>query len=77
MSEHVDNGADDYEERHVQFPGVKCFNETARAILVRLRDGEEAWIPKSTIHDDSEVYKDDDEGTLIVSRSIAEDKGLV
>jgi hypothetical protein len=51
-------------------------SETAKAILVDV-EGEEVWIPKSMIHDDSEVFRQGHTGTLIVSRWIAEQKGLV
>ncbi len=50
--------------------------ETSKAILVEF-EGERMWIPKSMVHDDSEVYAQGHTGTLIVSRWIAEQKGLV
>ncbi len=50
--------------------------ETEKALLVRV-EVEEVWIPKGQIHDDSEVYREGDTGTLIVSLWIAEQKGLV
>lgn len=40
-------------------------------------EGEDVWIPKGQIHDDSEVYGEGHSGVLIVSRWIAEQKGLV
>ena len=50
--------------------------ETDRAILVEI-EGEEAWVPRSIIHDDSEVYsKEHGEGTLVVPRWWAEKRGL-
>lgn len=50
--------------------------ETERAILVEI-EGEKVWVPKSQIHDDSEVYsKRSGGGVLIVSRWWAEQKGL-
>lgn len=48
--------------------------ETDRAILVDVGDDEQ-WIPKSQIHDDSEVYESGNAGTLIVSEWIAKQKG--
>jgi hypothetical protein len=36
----------------------------------------EIWIPKSVIHDDSEVYKEGAEGKLVVARWFAEKEGL-
>ncbi len=52
--------------------------ETVLAILVRIPDVEgDEWIPKSVIHDDSEVWKAGDEGTLIVQGWWAEQNGLI
>lgn len=57
---------------------------TAKAVLVRSGGGREHWIPKSGIHDDSEVYGTDDygkqqargsSGTLIVKRWFARKEG--
>lgn len=48
---------------------------TDKAILVEV-DGEEAWIPQSQIDDESEVWKDGDEGTLVIPLWLAEAKGL-
>lgn len=58
------------------FADVKCIKETARAVLVVFPDNRNAWIPKSVIDDDSEVYKDGTDGTLIVQRWFAEKEGL-
>ena len=44
----------------------ECIKETKGALLVQFRDGEEKWIPKSVIHDDSEVYKLDTDGDVVV-----------
>lgn len=49
---------------------------TEKAIHVTV-GGEACWIPQSQIHEDSEVWKEGQTGTLIVSRWIAEQKGLV
>lgn len=43
-------------------------------------EGETMWIPKSGVHDDSEVWKDEpgyNEGTLILEGWIARKKGLI
>jgi hypothetical protein len=51
--------------------------ESEKAILVEIED-EKVWVPKSQIHDDSEVYsKKSGAGELIVTRWWAEKKGLV
>ncbi len=60
----------------VEFKGVTVLRESEKAILCVV-DGEEYWIPKSQIHDDSEVYEDGTEGTLVVSEWIAREKNLV
>lgn len=52
--------------------------ETDKAVLVLADDlaqEGEIWIPKSQIHDDSEVFKADQIGYLIVSSWYAEKKG--
>ena len=42
--------------------------ESEKAICVSASDlDEETWIPKSQIHDDSEVWKNGQEGDLIVT----------
>ena len=58
------------------FDGVTCLRSTDKAILVRI-DGVDVWIPQSHVHDDSEVYKAGDEGTLVISEWMATQKGLV
>jgi hypothetical protein len=58
------------------FEDIKCHRDTPDAILVRV-EGKEVWIPKSHIHDDSEVFKKGTDGRLIISQWIAEQKGLV
>jgi hypothetical protein len=64
---------DDCVELEVEEP---VRQRTSKAILVKYC-GEEHWIPQSQIHEDSEVYAEGHTGTLIVSRWIAEQKGLV
>ena len=50
--------------------------ETDKAILVTI-EGEDHWIPKGQIHDDSECYGvESGPGVLIISRWLAEQKGL-
>jgi hypothetical protein len=50
--------------------------ETDKAILVEIK-GEEVWIPKSQIHDDSEVYASGHTGKLVITEWLAREKGLV
>lgn len=52
---------------------------TAKALRVQLESEEEPrWIPRSQIHDDSEVYDVDKNATgdLVVERWFAEKEGL-
>jgi len=55
-----------------------CIAETPQALMVEI-DGDEYWIPKSQIHDDSEVYNNDDgsEGELVITGWLAKEKGLL
>ena len=61
---------------------AKIIRKSSKALLVQL-EHEKAprWLPKSVIHDDSELYFNDDgdyseEGTLIVKQWFAEKEGL-
>ena len=51
------------DDNTVDFEDVHCIHETTKAIQVVI-DGECRWVPKSLVHDDSEVYKKGDIGTL-------------
>ena len=56
---------------------VSVIAATSKALLCDI-DGEEVWIPKSQIiEDESEVWDEDDEGTLVITEWIAKEKGLV
>lgn len=68
--------ARDEDDEGVDFPEASCLKETPKAILVNRGKGD-LWVPKSVIHDDSEVYEEGHEGTLIVKRWWAEEKGLL
>ena len=61
--------------REVTIDNVFVKAETDRAILCDI-DGDEHWIPKSQISDDSEVYQDGDEGDLVITEWLANQKGL-
>lgn len=54
---------------------VVAIGQTDKALLVKI-EGDEVWIPQSVIHDDSEVYKQGDEGDLVIYRWFAEKEGL-
>lgn len=60
----------------VQIQNVTVIRDTEKALLVEI-EGEEVWIPKKMIDDDSEVYKIGTEGTLVIPLWLAEEKDLV
>lgn len=65
-------------DKTVSLNDAVCTKETDAALLCVI-EGEEHWIPKSQVSDDSEVFDDQDnaEGTLVVSEWIAKQRGLV
>lgn len=52
------------------------WSDSGLALLVNHNDNN-VWIPKKCIHDDSECYEPDTEGTLKIPLSIAEEKEMV
>ena len=56
-----------------KFPNCRVVTATEKALLV------EIWVPKSVIHDDSEVFDDDEnaEGMLVLEDWWAEKSGLI
>jgi len=60
----------------VLIPNVLCKVETAKAILCVI-EGEEVWVPKSQVHEDSEVFERNHEGTLAVKEWFARKEGWV
>lgn len=57
------------------FEDVAAVGETEKAVLVDF-DGEQHWVPKSQIHEDSEVQAKGDEGDLDVTLWWAQQVGL-
>lgn len=55
-----------------RFKNCFCIRETEKAILVLDADENQTWIPKSQVHDDSEVYGEDHEGDLVVTDWMAD-----
>jgi hypothetical protein len=55
---------------------VFIVNGTNKAILTESELGEQ-WIPKSAIHDDSEIWEPGDSGTLTIHGWFAERKGWI
>ena len=54
---------------------AKCIAQTEKAILVEIRRDQQ-WIPQSVILDDSEVWKEGDEGKLVIAAWFAEKERL-
>lgn len=67
---------DDEDEPDDRFEGVRCKRETDKALLVRI-NGENVWVPKSVVGDESEVYAEGHEGTLVLRHWFADKEGLV
>lgn len=75
------------EPNTVSFPNTECVEATARSIRVKIPFDNKgpnsktryvwAWIPQSQVTDDSEVWKPGDQGKLVITEWIAEQKGLV
>ncbi len=68
-------------EQTVTIDDSECINETEKAIQITLGDcrieGETIWLPKSQVHEDSEVWEKGQVGKLVVTEWIAEQKGLI
>lgn len=62
-------------EDTASFDDVVCLRSTDKAILVDI-DGDEHWIPQSQVHEDSEVYRQGQTGTLVITQWIAKQRGL-
>ena len=67
-------GSDDQADFH----DVTVLQETPKALRIVI-EGEEKWVPKSVIHDDSDVFDGDENGTgtLIVKSWWAKKEGLL
>jgi hypothetical protein len=63
-------------EQTVELEDVTVEAETDLAILCNM-DGKKRWIPKSVVHEDSEVSSEGDIGTIVLMRWFAEKEGLV
>ena len=68
----------EYGRSSVLFENAECSGESENAIYVVFEeDHEEHCIPKSQIHKDSDIREYGDTGNLIITRWIAEKRGLV
>ena len=63
-------------EEPVEIDDVTVEAETDLAILCTI-DDKKLWIPKSVVHEDSEVSGEGDTGTIVIMRWFAEKEGLV
>lgn len=62
------------DDEPITLPSVAAIHETAKALLVVI-DGLKVWVPKSQIHDDSEVYASGHTGDLVVTAWWAGENG--
>lgn len=70
---------DDETREPVTFEDAYADRETKLALLCVITLGgrkQEKWIPKSQVHDDSEVYRAGHKGKLIITGWFAEKEGL-
>ena len=67
------------EQEPFEFDVTKVIRETEKALLVETDDLDEpeVWIPKSQIHDNSEVWRKEQEGRMAISPWFARQKGYV
>ena len=65
------------DEEKVEWEDCICVGETERAIKVAGVENTPVWIPKSMIHDDSEVFALEGDGTLVVKRWWAGKQGWI
>jgi hypothetical protein len=67
------------DESTFRIEDCRVIGATDKALRVKsdFFDSGVEWIPKSQIHDDSEVYKEGTDGTLIVTAWFAEQRGWV
>ena len=60
----------------VEIDDVTVEAETDLALLCSVED-KKHWIPKSVVHEDSEVQSEGDSGTIVIMRWFAEEQGFV
>lgn len=74
------------DDEGVDLPNTEVLRETPKAILCKIpvkimsKDSyREVWVPKSAVHDDSEVYDGNENnfGKLVVKTWFAEKEALV
>lgn len=60
----------------IEFEDVEVVKETDAALLVRI-EGEEVWLPKSQLCEDSDKLEEGETGTIMLPSWLAFDKGLM
>jgi hypothetical protein len=53
----------------------KTLKVTEKALLIQTEDHGNVWVPRSVVHDDSEVFDRGHEGDLVVQSWCAEKEG--
>lgn len=54
--------------QHTEVPDVTIVRDTGKALLCKLEEGEQIWVPKSVVDfDSSEAVDVGDKGTLVVA----------
>ena len=62
---------------NVELDVDEVVRESDDALLCKFATGEQEWIPKSQIDDDSEVYKAGTDGVLVIPEWLALEKSLI
>jgi hypothetical protein len=60
----------------VRIEDCEVIRDTGKAILVRIGDEHEKWIPQSVVSDDSEIWAEGDKGDLVIKAWFAEKEKL-
>ena len=67
---------EEYDDNAVAIEDVLCIKESEKALLVEINGVHRVWVPKSQIHDDSEVFEFDAAegvgGRLIITKWLAD-----
>lgn len=67
----------EYGRNSILIEGAECVNEYENSIIVTVdEDYEEHSIPRSQLHSDSDIHGFGDSGNLIITKWIAEKRGL-
>lgn len=67
----------EYGDLHIVIEDCEILYITDKGGVLCLIEGEKHWLPQSQIHENSECWETGDKGELIISRWIAERRGLI